>query len=94
MTQWKATNSYPLEYLRIGNNNKEDSPIIAMEIGLMEDRADFWQKLNAHSAASYSNKEELYINVAQQSCGVTVEQNFSIVFFLISIILFDFIFAD
>lgn len=57
MPQWKTTNRYPLEYLRIGNKDKESRPIIEMEIGLMEERAEFWRKINAHS--SYAVKEEL-----------------------------------
>lgn len=37
----------------------EESPLIDMEIGLMDERAEFWRKLQAHSAARNSEKEEL-----------------------------------
>lgn len=59
LPQWKTTNRYPLEYLRIGNKDKKGSPIIEMEIGLMEERAEFWRKIEAHAPASYAVKEEL-----------------------------------
>lgn len=37
----------------------EDSPLIDMEIGLMDERAEFWRKLQAHSPARKSLKVEL-----------------------------------
>lgn len=59
LPKWKPTKGYPLDYLRIGNLYKEDSPLIDMEIGLMDERAEFWRKLQAHSAARNSVKVEL-----------------------------------
>lgn len=57
---WKPTKGYPLDYLRIGNVNEEDDqPFIAMENGLMDERAEFWRKLQAHLPAKKLYKEEL-----------------------------------
>ena len=56
---WKPANDYPLEYLRIGNKDKEESEIIAMEMGLYEERIQFWRDLQAHSPAKTSLKFEL-----------------------------------
>lgn len=46
---WNPTRSYPLDYLRIGTKDFEGQSLIAMESGLMAERAEFWRKLNAHS---------------------------------------------
>ncbi|KAG4076411.1 hypothetical protein HA402_005854 [Bradysia odoriphaga] len=59
LPKWKPTKGYPLDYLRIGNMYNEDSPLIDMEIGLMDERAEFWRKLQAHSGARYDLKDEL-----------------------------------
>lgn len=59
LPKWKATESYPLDYLRIGNMYKEDSALIDMENGLMDERAEFWRKLQAHSPARNAVKVEL-----------------------------------
>lgn len=48
---WTPATRFPLDYLRIGNKDDHDAPLIAMESGLMEERAMFWRKLQAHAAA-------------------------------------------
>lgn len=56
---WKPAKGYPLDYLRIGNKDHDGQPLIAMENGLMDERAEFWRKLKAHLPAIKSIKEEL-----------------------------------
>lgn len=57
LPEWRRTLGYPVEYLRIGNKVKVDGPIIEMEKGLMQERAEFWHKLKAHAPASGSREE-------------------------------------
>lgn len=60
LPMWKPTKGYPLDYLHIGNvNDEDDQPLIAMENGLMDERTEFWRKLQAHLPAKKSYKEEL-----------------------------------
>lgn len=57
LPKWQKTAGYPVDYLRIGNKDKEGSPIIEMEKGLLQERAEFWHKLKAHSPAANSREE-------------------------------------
>jgi len=51
LTKWKPTKSMPVDYLRIGTKDFEGRPFIAMEKGLLKERADFWLNLKAHLPA-------------------------------------------
>lgn len=48
---WKEANSFPLDYLRIGNEMKEeitDRGFLSMEQDLYPERANLWNELKAH----------------------------------------------
>ncbi|XP_055700201.1 juvenile hormone esterase-like [Phlebotomus papatasi] len=49
---WNAAGSFPYDYLRIGNYNSTNKPILAMEHGLYEERAKLWKKITSIMNAS------------------------------------------
>ncbi|XP_058058216.1 venom carboxylesterase-6-like [Anopheles bellator] len=62
LPQWPATNGFPLQYLRIGSLDPSKEPLVAMEVGLFEERSAFWRKLGAHTpsvALDQQDKDEL-----------------------------------
>lgn len=61
MTTWEPTTDYPVKYLRIGTKDRgAEDPLVSMETGLIQDRADFWFKLRAHGPAKVGEiKDEL-----------------------------------
>lgn len=48
LVEWKPTTRYPVNYLRIGNKDVKHRPLIQMETGLLQERADFWMKIGSH----------------------------------------------
>lgn len=61
-SKWKSTKSFPLDYMRIGNDNgKVVESLTKMEKDLYPDRANFWAELKAHypSIGEFSKKDEL-----------------------------------
>jgi hypothetical protein len=59
LVKWEPTDSYPLKFLRIGNKDYANQPMVAMEKGLLEERAEFWASLKAHHAAKPDKRDEL-----------------------------------
>lgn len=58
--KWPTTSSYPLNYLRIGMREYDPKrPVIAIENGMMDERAMFWHKIGAHLPKDEHIKDEL-----------------------------------
>ncbi|CAH1730140.1 unnamed protein product [Chironomus riparius] len=53
---WKETSSFPLDYLRIGNEMDENNDnLVSLEKDLYPERANFWTDLSAHYPADDEN---------------------------------------
>jgi hypothetical protein len=59
LLKWDTTSSYPLRFLRIGNKDYPNQALVAMEKGLLDERAEFWASLKAHHGSQSGNKDEL-----------------------------------
>lgn len=44
---WSSANSFPLDYMLIGNSNGNRKELFTMEKGLLEKRRRFWEDLVA-----------------------------------------------
>jgi hypothetical protein len=51
LKKWPATSSFPLDYMRIGNENGHSRDLLIMQKDLYADRAQFWENLRAHYPA-------------------------------------------
>lgn len=51
MIEWTPANTFPLDYLRIGNENGMKNDLLAMEKDLFAERAEFWRNLKVHHPA-------------------------------------------
>lgn len=59
---WKTVNKFPLDFLRIGNENgkiENVEALMEMQNDFYPDRANFWAKLKAHYPADKYGKDEL-----------------------------------
>lgn len=54
--QWTPATKFPLNYLRIGNENGESKNLLSMENDLYSERAEFWWNLRAHHPAHHATK--------------------------------------
>ncbi|XP_050088425.1 juvenile hormone esterase [Anopheles aquasalis] len=45
---WPKAEGFPLTYVRIGSIDPSTEPLIAVEVGLFEERSAFWSALQAH----------------------------------------------
>lgn len=55
--KWEPTQAFPLKYYRFGTKDYEGRPPLAMERGLLEERAAFWNKHKPHLAAAVAASE-------------------------------------
>lgn len=59
LTKWTPTKGFPLDYYRIGHAHDAKKPLLGMETGLFDNRAEFWRDLGAHLPARHGTKDEL-----------------------------------
>jgi carboxylesterase type B len=50
--KWQPTSKFPLDYMRIGDEQKGTEKLLSMESDLLAARANFWSELKAHFPAS------------------------------------------
>lgn len=57
---WPPTSSFPLDYMRIGNEMKGTKQLLAMENDLLPARAAFWSELKAHYPADMTDNDSTF----------------------------------
>lgn len=59
LPKWTPSKGFPLNFYRIGNDDRSDNALLGMDIGIMDERAAFWREIDAFSPSRNSIKEEL-----------------------------------
>ena len=53
---WSPVSQFPLDYMRIGNENGKSKDLLVMQKDLFPERADFWDDIKAHHPAESKPK--------------------------------------
>jgi hypothetical protein len=53
---WAPATNFPLDYMRIGNENGKSKDLLVMQKDLYPERANFWDEIEAHHPAEMKPK--------------------------------------
>ncbi|XP_055911613.1 venom carboxylesterase-6 [Eupeodes corollae] len=57
LPKWNPTKTYPVDFVRIGNQDHENWQLLSFEKGLLQERVDFWNDLKPHIPANLFKDE-------------------------------------